>query len=97
MEPIASSPLNRRQILRTAGAAAAALGAPGLVFSQAGSPVKIGSLLPRQGPFALQGEATSLGIKVALEQAGNKVLGRPSSWSPTTSPTRWARSRTCRS
>ena len=77
MEPIASSPLNRRQILRTAGAAAAALGAPGLVFSQAGSPVKIGSVLPRQGPFALQGEATSLGIRVALEQAGNKVLGRP--------------------
>lgn len=77
MEPIAPLPLNRRQVLRNAGAAAAVFGAPGLVFSQAGSPVKIGSLLPRQGPFALQGEATSLGIKVALEQAGNKVLGRP--------------------
>jgi branched-chain amino acid transport system substrate-binding protein len=69
--------LNRRHVLRAAGAGVAALGAPGLVFSQGDAPIRIGSLLPRQGPFALQGEATSLGIKVALQQAGNKVLGRP--------------------
>ena len=39
--------------------------------------MKIGTILPRQGPFAQQGEATSLGIKVALDQAHNQVLGRP--------------------
>jgi branched-chain amino acid transport system substrate-binding protein len=71
-----SSSISRRQVLRGAGAGATVLAAPGLVLAQ-GAPVKIGSLLPRQGPFALQGEATSLGIKIALEQAGGKVLGRP--------------------
>lgn len=68
---------NRRHVLRTAGAGVVALGVPALVLAQGDAPIKIGSLLPRQGPFALQGEATSLGIKVALDQVGNKVLGRP--------------------
>ena len=49
------------------------LAAPALL-AQANSPIKIGSVLPRQGPFALQGEATTLGIKIALEQANMRVL-----------------------
>jgi branched-chain amino acid transport system substrate-binding protein len=70
----------RRQVLRATGAAgigAALAGVPPLVLAQAGAPVKIGVVLPRQGPFALHGEAQTLGMNVALAQAGNKVLGRP--------------------
>lgn len=71
-------PIDRRRALQGAGAAALALAVPGLAAAQSGSgPIKIGTLLPRQGPFALQGEATSLGVKVALDQVDNKVLGRP--------------------
>jgi branched-chain amino acid transport system substrate-binding protein len=66
---------NRRNFLRTGAAGAAALSAPALLFAQ-GAPIRIGSVLARQGPFALQGEAATLGIKVALEQAGHKVIGR---------------------
>ncbi|MCW5653804.1 ABC transporter substrate-binding protein [Hydrogenophaga sp.] len=71
---------DRRRLLQTAGAGAAILGAPALVFSQGNAPIKIGSVLPRQGPFALQGEAATLGIKIALDQANNQVLGRPIQW-----------------
>jgi branched-chain amino acid transport system substrate-binding protein len=68
--------LNRRHVLGMGAAGAAALAAPGLALAQ-GSPVRIGALMPRQGGFALQGEAATLGAKIALEMAGNKVLGRP--------------------
>jgi len=74
---LSSFAVKRRSLLRVAGAGAAVLGMPRFAFAQAGAPVRIGTVLPRQGPFALQGEATSLGVKVALQQAGNKVLGRP--------------------
>jgi branched-chain amino acid transport system substrate-binding protein len=40
-------------------------------------PVRIGAVLPRQGGFALQGEASALGIKIALGMANDQVLGRP--------------------
>jgi branched-chain amino acid transport system substrate-binding protein len=70
---------NRRQMFLAAGGSAAMLATPGLL-AQANNPVKIGSILPRQGPFALQGEATAMGIKIALDQAGNKVLGRQIQW-----------------
>jgi branched-chain amino acid transport system substrate-binding protein len=73
------STFNRRQIIQAAGGAAAALAAPALL-AQSGGPIKLGSLLPRQGPFALQGEATTLGIRVALEQAGHTVMGRKIEW-----------------
>jgi branched-chain amino acid transport system substrate-binding protein len=72
-----SLPLRRRDLLLGASGAAAVLAAPGLAFAQASGPVKIGSVLARQGAFAQQGEAAMLGIKVALDQADNKVLGRP--------------------
>ena len=68
--------LNRRGVLRAVAAGAAALGAPALLHAQ-GAPIRIGSVLARQGPFALQGEAATLGIRIALEQAGHRALGRP--------------------
>lgn len=66
---------HRRHLLRAGAAGAAAIAAPSFLLAQ-GAPIKIGSVLARQGPFALQGEAATLGIKVALDQAGHKVLGR---------------------
>jgi len=68
--------LNRRRLLGAGIAGATILAAPSLVFAQS-APVVIGTVLPRQGPFALHGEAATMGIKVALDQVGNKVLGRP--------------------
>jgi branched-chain amino acid transport system substrate-binding protein len=65
--------LNRRQFL-AAGAFTTA--APVLVSAEE-SVVKIGAVVPRQGAFALYGDAAALGAKVALEMVGNKVLGRP--------------------
>jgi branched-chain amino acid transport system substrate-binding protein len=67
-------------VLHGLGAGALALGLPGVALAQGTGPIKIGTLLPRQGPFAQQGEATSLGVKVALDQANNQVLGRPIQW-----------------
>ena len=75
-----ASNLSRRRLIAAAGGAAAALAMPSLGLAQANAPIKLGSLLPRQGPFALQGEATTLGIKIALEQAGQQVIGRPIQW-----------------
>ncbi|VTU36509.1 Leucine-, isoleucine-, valine-, threonine-, and alanine-binding protein precursor [Variovorax sp. PBS-H4] len=74
-----ASAFNRRHILQAAGGAAAAIAAPPL-FAQSGGTIKLGSLLPRQGPFALQGEATTMGIKVALDQANHSVIGRKVEW-----------------
>lgn len=71
--------IHRRLVLQAAGAAAATLAAPALL-AQSGGTIKLGSLLPRQGPFALQGEAASLGIKIALEQAGHSAIGRKVEW-----------------
>ena len=63
-----ASSLSRRRLLAAAGGAAATLAVPGFVSAQANTPIKLGSLLPRQGPFALQGEATTLGIKIAAKK-----------------------------
>jgi branched-chain amino acid transport system substrate-binding protein len=41
------------------------------------TPIKIGAVLPQQGPFALYGEAAGLGMKIALEMAGGKIMGSP--------------------
>jgi len=65
--------LNRRNVL---AAGAAMLSAPGLLRAQ-GAPVKIGAIVPRQGVFAVHGEAATLAMKIALEQVGNKAMGRP--------------------
>jgi branched-chain amino acid transport system substrate-binding protein len=85
MNRASDSLFSRRQLLRAAGGSAALLAAPALL-AQANAPIKIGSVLPRQGPFALQGEATTLGIKIALEQAGMRVIGRPIQWIPYDEP-----------
>ncbi|SFO95770.1 ABC transporter substrate-binding protein [Pseudomonas borbori] len=45
--------------------------------AQAAEPVKIGLLLPYTGTFAALGEATTNGLKLAIEQQGNNLGGRP--------------------
>lgn len=67
---------NRRQVLQAGAAGIGIVGAPHLAFGQ-GAPIKIGAILPRQGPFAVHGEAAARGIQVALDQVGNRVKGRP--------------------
>jgi branched-chain amino acid transport system substrate-binding protein len=67
------SGISRRKVL---GGGAIALAAPSIVLADE-APVKIGAILPRQGPFALHGEAATEGIKIAIDQVGNKVQGRP--------------------
>lgn len=44
--------------------------------AQAADPVKIGMVFPKQGPSAALGEFLSRGALLALEQRGNKVMGR---------------------
>src|SRR5690349_3069680 len=65
--------LNRRRFLAGSAAAAAM---PRLALAQA-TPVRLGAVYPRQGAFALHGEAAALGARIALDMVGNKVLGRP--------------------
>lgn len=38
--------------------------------------IKIGMILAKQGPFALQGEDLAAGVQLALQEAGGKVLGK---------------------
>jgi branched-chain amino acid transport system substrate-binding protein len=66
---------NRRELLRVGGAGLATLAMPSIVRAQAGS-IKIGTVLPRQGPFAQQGQSALFGFKAALDQIGNKIQGR---------------------
>ncbi|WP_137819677.1 ABC transporter substrate-binding protein [Pseudomonas sp. 2FG] len=61
----------------TAGALALALGASLATAVQAAEPLKIGLLLPYTGTFAALGEATTNGLKLAIEQHDNSLGGRP--------------------
>jgi branched-chain amino acid transport system substrate-binding protein len=64
---------SRRTLLGTA--AAALLARPAL--SQAGEPLKLGLVFAKQGSFALSGEGAANCATLALEMAGNRLLGRP--------------------
>jgi branched-chain amino acid transport system substrate-binding protein len=68
--------LGRRRFLSIGVAGAAAIAVPSLSRAQS-APIKIGAVLPHQGAFALAGEEAALGIKIALDQVGNNVRGRP--------------------
>lgn len=75
-----ASNFSRRKVLRVAGGSTAVLAVPRFGLAQANAPIKLGSLLSRLEPFALQGEATTLGLKIALEQANYTVFGRKIEW-----------------
>lgn len=46
-------------------------------LAQTSGPIKIGMIYAKQGPSASLGEFLAHGTELALEQAGNNVLGRP--------------------
>jgi branched-chain amino acid transport system substrate-binding protein len=60
-----------------ASALALALSASMSSLAMAADPVKIGLLLPYTGTFAALGEATTNGMKLAIEQHDNRLGGRP--------------------
>jgi len=63
---------------RAALALAAGLAVCGsAAFAQNNDPVRIGLIYSKQGPGASIGEYLQRGSALAVEQAGNKVLGRP--------------------
>jgi len=73
--------LTRRRILQAGAAAGLLTGAAGIGplirTSRADEPIKIGLLLPKSGPYAIQGEQGHNGATLAVEDAGGEVLGRP--------------------
>jgi len=52
-------------------------GHPQHVTAQSGEPIKIGVILPLTGPSAAIGQEALKGIQFALEEAGNRIAGRP--------------------
>ena len=81
-KPIRDAAVGRRSVLRGAGVAGAALGAsslgrPLIGTASAAEAIKIGLLLAKTGGIAAQTEYLANGAFLALEERGNKLLGRP--------------------
>ena len=70
------SRLSRRDILKFGAGAAAGLGFPGIVRAQAKEIVILG-LWDQTGAFADVGPINDRGMKMALEERGMQILGRP--------------------
>lgn len=70
--------ISRRTLLK-AGAAAGALqlAAPFVITARAAEAIKIGVLLPKSGPYAVQGENGHNGAQLAVDDFGGRVLDRP--------------------
>jgi branched-chain amino acid transport system substrate-binding protein len=66
---------NYKKIASTLGSAALTLALFG--HAQAADPVKVGLLLPYTGTYAALGEAITNGMKMAIEQQGGSLGGRP--------------------
>ena len=79
------APVSRRAALRRLGQVGGALAlggalpalGPGRARGQSASPIKIGILLPKSGPYAVQGENGHHGAEIAVDDFGGKVLGEP--------------------
>jgi len=67
---------NRRNFLSAGAGAAVVVAAPSIALAQEG-PIRVGAVLPQQGPFALYGEGAALGAKAALQMVSGKAKGRP--------------------
>jgi branched-chain amino acid transport system substrate-binding protein len=67
---------SRRTALGLAASGAFALAMPSIVRAQNAS-LKIGTVIPRQGPTALHGEAAARAFQIAIDQVGNRVQDRP--------------------
>lgn len=67
-------PLSRRSLL---AGTAAGLAAPWIRSAAAADPLKLGLVFAKQGTWTEQGEQLVSGARLALEQAGSKLLDRP--------------------
>lgn len=73
-----SGGVSRRGLLKLGAAAGLApLAMPAIADAQAGSPLKIGVLLPKAGTYAIQGETGHNGATIAIADAGGHINGRP--------------------
>lgn len=69
---------NRRTILKAGLAAGAAqFAAPFIIKARGETPIKLGVLLPKSGPYAIQGENGQNGAQIAVQDMGGSVLDRP--------------------
>lgn len=66
----------RRNVLSVGVAGTVGLALTGVARAQA-TTLKIGTVIPRQGPFALHGEAAARAFQIAMDQIGGKMQGRP--------------------
>jgi branched-chain amino acid transport system substrate-binding protein len=70
--------VDRRTVLKaTLAAGAAQVAAPFIISARAETPIKIGVLLPKSGPYAVQGENGQNGAQIAVQDFGGQVNGRP--------------------
>jgi len=71
--------VSRRTLLKSTGAAAAALGlgAVPLRFALGADPIKVGLMLPYSGTFAKLGENITFAVEMLLEEKGGMLGGRP--------------------
>jgi branched-chain amino acid transport system substrate-binding protein len=76
IEPLGPVRSIRRRALKLALGACAVAIAPNAVFAQ-GAPIKIGTVIAKQGVFAEIGNAAGAAAQMAIQEAGGKVLGRP--------------------
>lgn len=68
---------SRRGFFYSAAAVAVGMALPMLASAESNEPIKIGLVLAKQGAMAEQSQYIAQGTFLALEQQGNKILGRP--------------------
>ena len=71
------SGISRRTLLAGAAIGATQIAAPFVITARAAEAIKIGVLLPKSGPYAVQGETGKNGAQIAVDDFGGKVLDRP--------------------
>jgi len=70
--------ISRRTLLTGAAIGATQIvAAPFIITARAEEAIKIGVLLPKSGPYAVQGETGKNGAQIAVDDFGGNVLDRP--------------------
>ncbi|MGH9695571.1 MAG: ABC transporter substrate-binding protein, partial [Bryobacteraceae bacterium] len=69
--------ISRRTLLAGAAIGVTQMAAPFVVTARAAESVKIGLLLPKSGPYAVQGETGKNGAQIAVDDFSGHVLDRP--------------------
>ncbi|GAC1327371.1 MAG: ABC transporter substrate-binding protein [Beijerinckiaceae bacterium] len=74
---ISRAGVSRRTLLAGATLGAAQIAAPFVITARAAEAIKLGVLLPKSGPYSIQGENGHNGAQIAVEDFGGHVLDRP--------------------